>query len=359
MGAVPVPVAGPTTAEVKAIAAIDDSVIRNLRITECYHRLSLAMRSRIGGGANWCTFATWASQQAGCTIRGEDFLDRISRHARGRFEILHPIRSLWRVLLRQGIFNPKTRLGRFVKAVHTPFDAFERASDAVAVGNLRVFEEIGFEMARYLGSAAFAGFLAGLRPGPPPDGQDYLRSAFTRYEQLRTETSPARRAQLQLLANLEIGLHEQTRLQAQIQKALEVLPDTADDLRSRYFVNFVSSRYRRFARELTRRVISECMMVLAMPGVVLSLGRHIDQPFPDVLRSVTEPELQRILGDFEPPEGVCDNCGADDWADLHQRMHYIAHLFRVFHFRENLFGPPVIPAQLGRLGSGVPPGRPV
>jgi hypothetical protein len=32
----------------------------------------LAMTKRLGPCANWCTFATWASRQAGQTIRGED-----------------------------------------------------------------------------------------------------------------------------------------------------------------------------------------------------------------------------------------------------------------------------------------------
>lgn len=70
------------------------------------------------------------------------------------------------------------------------------------------------------------------------------------------ETRPGRRAQLMLLANLEIGFHEQTRLQPEIQQAMEAAPDTADDLKSRlpvvrllFFVltPFVN-RCRRFAR---------------------------------------------------------------------------------------------------------------
>ena len=44
----------------------------------------------------------------------------------------------------------ETRIGRLTAELHTPFDAFERASDAVARGNLKVFEEIGLEFARYL-----------------------------------------------------------------------------------------------------------------------------------------------------------------------------------------------------------------
>ena len=40
--------------------------------------------------------------------------------------------------------------GRITARLHTPFDAIELASDAVARGNLKVFEEIGYEFARYL-----------------------------------------------------------------------------------------------------------------------------------------------------------------------------------------------------------------
>ena len=49
-----------------------DPVLRNLEITHCYWRLAQAVARRTGVGANWCTFATWASRQAGSTIRGED-----------------------------------------------------------------------------------------------------------------------------------------------------------------------------------------------------------------------------------------------------------------------------------------------
>src|SRR5215207_3471292 len=64
----------PTIAEVDTIAAFTDPVIRNLHITQSYHELALAMTARTGIAANWCTFATWASKQAGQTIRQEDFM---------------------------------------------------------------------------------------------------------------------------------------------------------------------------------------------------------------------------------------------------------------------------------------------
>jgi len=111
----------------------------------------------------------------------------------------------------------------------------ERASDAVARGNQKVFAEIGREAARFLETCAndwtfdalrIVRFTETLRPGPPPHGQGYLRRAFTHFYEARFAADPKARAELILLANLEIGFHEQTRLQPEIQAALEAaLPD--------------------------------------------------------------------------------------------------------------------------------------
>jgi hypothetical protein len=126
----------PTTADVCRIGAIANPVVRNLNITECYARLAgaFAAQSR-GPGANWCTFATWASRQAGETIRGEDVLDDLQRRlSEGRL-LLQPLQTLWRRLLRLGLLQPQTRVGRLTAELHTPLDAVGRASDAVARGN--------------------------------------------------------------------------------------------------------------------------------------------------------------------------------------------------------------------------------
>jgi hypothetical protein len=59
-----------------------------------------------------------------------------------------------------------------------------------------------------------------LRPGEPPDGQRYLRQAFRRYYQAHFEADVRTKAELLLLANLEIGFHAQTRLQPEIAESL-------------------------------------------------------------------------------------------------------------------------------------------
>ena len=220
----------PTVEEVARITAIDSPVLRNLEITYCYARLSAAMAQRTGPCANWCTYATWASRQAGRTIRGEDLIETLSARLHRGPELLHPFASLGRALLRHGLFNAHTVLGRLTAQLHTPFDAFERTSDAVARGNRKVFEEIGREFARYLhevppGAGAespqLRAFLDGLAPGEPPDGQRYLRQAFSRYAGAGATPDPGPRAELLLCANLEIGMHEQTRLQPEIRESLD------------------------------------------------------------------------------------------------------------------------------------------
>jgi hypothetical protein len=324
----------PTVDEVRRIAGLPDPVVRNLQITECYSRLAAAVAAG-RPGANWCTFATWASRQAGRTIRGEDTLEVLRRELGRDAELLHPIDSLWRALIRRGLFDRESRLGRLVLSLHTPFDAFELASDAVARGNRKVFAEIGLEFARYLNSD-FEPFMAGLQD---PD----LRQAFTHLEQGRASGD----AGLVVLANLEIGLHEQTRLQPEIREALDAASAPARPLLKRVLGWPLQRRLTRLSRE----AITSCLMVLSLPGAVLFLGRNLDMP----VGELTNPDLDVLLARYEPVPPALDDCGAHDWAQLAQRMHYISHLFRAYHEDAALTAAPFTPAQVERLRAGAVP----
>jgi hypothetical protein len=349
--------------DVQRIAALASPVVRNLGITYCYSRLATAFAARGGKGANWCTYATWASRQAGRTIRGEDLLEHLERRLGESRWVLHPFRTLGRWLLRRGLFQRETRLGRLTNELHTPLDAFERASDAVARGNLKVFEEIGLQFARYL-------------HGYEPAGHPLLRQAFARYERLRVERDPRRHAELAFLANLEIGLHEQTRLQPQILEALDAASATQEDLSYRTLealfpsaplwrpllrgpaaaaVGAWARALQRSSSRLAREVITDCLMVLTLPGRMLALGTNLPDAYPAELTEPTDAELREFLARFEPVPPASDDCGARDWSDLHQRMHYIVHLFRVFHLSEQLAEPPFTEDQVASISGGFIP----
>jgi hypothetical protein len=154
-----------TPEDVRRIAAIENPVLRNLEITHAYSLLAAAAAARSGAGANWCTFATWASRQAGATIRGEDALDLLTDRLGGG-SLLHPLRSLGRRLLRRGLLDPGSWIGRAMARMHTRLDAVELASDAVARGIARCSPRTVSSPRIWL--AGEPGFLDSLWPGDPP-----------------------------------------------------------------------------------------------------------------------------------------------------------------------------------------------
>jgi hypothetical protein len=313
-------------------------------------------------------------------------LDALRSRLRQRSERQHPVRSLWRALLRRGLFLPSTRLGRLVRSIHTPFDALEATSAAVARGNLKVFAEIARAFADWLHicppdatihSAEFTRFLNSLRPGEPPEGQIHLQQAFIAYQRQRIESDPGRRAELVTLGNLLIGLHEQTRLQPEIRESLDAPLTTTRDLRERLVLMFpggalwrmfvgvvlapaltpIASPLRRYAERLSREVITDCLMVLSLPdGSALRLGRTFSLPADELIRSPSHPELAALCERFAATT-TADGT-VEDWSDFDQRMHYIAQLFRALYRRADLFASPFTEAQIAVVQAGrLPDGR--
>lgn len=377
----------PSIAEVERVAALGDPVIRNLRITQCYHELALAMTVRLNSMANWCTFATWASKQAGQTIRKQDMM-RIFEQSAFTAQTAESLVISARIA---GVTRSDAEVQQVVTTAIDPFGALDRASDAVARGNKKVYEEIGREFARFCATclhdttfdeASIANFCATLRPGDPPDGQQYLRQAFYRYYQARFETDPQKRTELMLLANIEIGFHEQTRLQPEIAEALDALFVDPAKVRSqvmkslfpfwarvRLFILRLLGRPSTFDRELDtlvaavrsqmHRVITHYMMTLEIPpGLRLRLGDDVPGDFPPSLRQITLLDLRALLQKIDPTPDSPRESGAVDWADLPDRIHFIVDMFRHYHEARELFDPPFTAEQLEALKAGrLPEGK--
>ena len=72
----------------------------------------------------------------------------------------------------------------------------------------------------------------------------------------------------------------------------------------------------RASNKLAREAITDALMVLALPGRVLTLSAHLGDAYPEELMEPTDPELNALMARFEPVSPAVDNCGAHDWSDL-------------------------------------------
>jgi hypothetical protein len=271
-----------------------------------------------------------------------------------------------------------------------PLAAVDRVSQSVARGNQKVFAEIGMQFARFVemclndespNAAHLEKFCAGLRESDPPDGQRYLKQAFTRYYRALFEPDKKARAELMLHANLEIGLHEQTRLQPEIKAAMEATPASDAQARSVLIALYLTRGDAAFekyktralslnptalddalqnllnaARRQLRLFLTEHLMTLWIPpDTTLNLGSDLNATFPAALRRIRNPELKALLKTIDPTPNSRRDSGAVDWADLPDRLHFIADFFRCYQDTPDLRMPPFSEDQLTALEAGRQP----
>lgn len=377
----------PTIEDVNKISLVQDPIHRNLQITSCYHDLSTTFANRTGVVANWCTLAIWASKQAGVTIRGEDLqrkLEEVLENEPEIQEILGIIKQRSKNLA-SGLLQQSIVITAIRKLAGS---AKQRASDAVARGNKKVFEEIGLEFARFIPDclqdeayqeSSINAFCTALQSGPAPDGQERLRKAFTFYYKAFFENDPKAQDELILLANIEIGFHEQTRLQPEIAESLDAANIDPQELRDYltniivksknlkgkliYFFTWLIGGTRLFknaidtlvstAEKHIRIVITKHLMTLTLPpDNCLHLGDPLNSPYPENLVTIESSDLIALLKQLKPTVDAIDGAGCTDWADLKQRIHFIANLFRCYHETKDIFNPPFSEEQLSVIKSG-------
>jgi len=381
----------PSVDDVDRIAHIADPVIRNLQITQCYFEISRALRQLTGAHANWCTFAAWASKQAGQTIRGEDLVRLFEDRFRDSPEIAVTVGDLVKIVRRFRVLWEAPALVEKFLASLDPAAAFARAGDAVARGNRKVFEEIGREFARYLTTFAednsfdadkTSRFCAELRPGDPPNGQRLLRESFAAYCEARFQADPDAKAELNFFANLLAGFHEQTRLQPEIAEALNAAINTeqvkrtiiqlllpgfwlrlrhgvARVLRRKLPLDEAMERLLTEAQRQIRQVITHHLMTLHLSDEVLHLGRDLQGSFPPPLGQITNATLNELLARIDPTPDKLAESGARDWANFDDRMHFITDFFRSYHWRSALFDPPFTEEQVAELRLARTPAGPL
>jgi hypothetical protein len=370
-------IAPPSRREIDSIIALDaQPVLRNLKITQCYHDLSCALAGLLGvENLNWCSFAAWASKTAGRFVRGEllaIFRDVLQSEPR----IADEIDRINTLLRRFGAVFDRPAI---VAVIETPVEAVSRH---IAAGNLAVFTELAPLFSRLCAALAqTAEYKAdnlvrllvdfSLKAGASEvGGQDLLRGALSHFYQAKFECQADRKAELMLLANAQTGLHEQVRLQPAIAGALALPFDAA--LRE-LVVNQIGSnaggfalqRLRRlasisaepliaeFSRELNRlwrECVTKFFMTLGLPEGEIHLGKDLrplpGKPlYPASLASIENSELLALLASYRVAGMGAAESGATDWADLAERMHFILTLFRARQQGQRLFEEPFTDAQ--------------
>lgn len=378
---VPVSKNYPSVQQIYAIVLSKNLINRNLQITQAYSELSNAMASKTGVIANWCTFATWASKQAGVTIRGEDLQRKLLDELTSDPEIKTILNLLLLYSKQSGAATTNSNI-HIVAVQKMVATAQQNAGNAVSVGNKKVFEEIGKEFARFIATclndekydeSSISNFRKDLRQGQPPSGQDYLAKAFTYYYRAIFENDVKSKQELFLLANILIGYHEQARLQPEIAESMNggkvdseklklhltdiLVRDKTAKGKVTYFFSWLSGKTNLFknavdnlafqAESKMRKVITQNLMTLYLPPQnILELGDDLLVQYPAHLSELSNPVLLDFLKQVRPSPGTIDGAGCTDWSNLRQRIHYIANLFRAYQESADLFNSPFSDAQV-------------
>jgi hypothetical protein len=358
------------------IAGLADPVLRNLCITQRYHEFAVALRDAgCGDDATWCAFAVWASKTAGATIRGEVLPGR-AKDLLNEDSTQDALQQTNHGLASRAMQElTRHHLGRVIE------DVTGDVSSQIAAGNALVFGELApifTALVRGLGSepvtqatlaATMAPALAAL--GTDPDAAT-VGAAFDGYG--RAPFAGEGRAALVLEANILAVAHEQRRLQPAISGALNAaISDTLKKLIETEVVRHVPGEdARRTLDEVADGLCSvldqawdtaltESIMRLVTPGETFDLRQDVpplpDGMFPLGLRALSETPAGACYTEWDKSGGTGNPSGAQDWAELGERMNFIVNLFRSRQQDANLFEPPFSPAQLAVLQQGqLPPG---
>lgn len=341
----------------------EDLVLRNYKITDGYHRLSLDLAEVLGAtDVNWPAFGAHASKSAGFTIRKEE----IDSSKMGKFFYSGTGKK----------FTP-IQIDRFMNEI------VEWVSESISDGNLRIFGDMAPVIVMFIefmktdqskDRSNMLAFLSTLTPGKSEhDGQDLLGQALLAWYDASRDENPKTTSELMLLGNARMGLHEQIRIQPDIEQALgaPLKNRIGDELSinvekwSSKFPTFIKKRLNtttgRIEHKLMenlqsfiRKVITKRMMMLRLPDLNLKLSSDVsvlDESlvYPVTLKSLSEPEIVQLFKKYAKNDSDVKGSGAADWVSLHDRMNFILHLFRSHQQNHALYQTPLTPEEINLI----------
>lgn len=318
---------------------------------------------------NWTSFATHASKTAGQALRHE-LMPRLLKSAMLR---LGGYENTF-MFLNEGLGSAKPQL--FEEQNSRLGEAFRQVSLLVSDGNITVFEELALPFTAFYDSfkddwdydeVKLQLFLdENFEPGPLSEGgQDYLREAFTAYYRARYETRAKAKAEFVLQGNLLVGLHEQTRLQPQIEQALAVPLDLfSDNPKHSGEGKAALKNPSPLMSGLISKTFTQMMMLITLPSRDLKLGQTVIAPtgvvsFPIDLLEIENPRCLELVRMFETSQDTLSGSGAENWASLEDRMSFVVDFFRSHQQYKRMWDPPFSEEQANVIESGHFPAGPL
>jgi hypothetical protein len=355
-----------------------DPILRNLKITQGYYALSRAMSTMVGGGSiSWCGFASWSSKTIGVSIREADMSNRGLLAITQSRIYQETIQRIVNLLEAAGVIG----IGPFDNVIT---QALDDGIDNLKQGNAEVYGEIGGLYSRLISALGndvnldltrLAPVVAYLDSKPSEQGgQALLRQAAENYYRARFETDPSLKAQLVLLANAQVGKHEQMRLQGCLEDflggALEqrivqhAQQQCCGIATLEIAVTPIARAAGKFAKEEWTKLLTDLALHLNLPGnETLHLRSDVPPPlgkplYPPDLQELSNPAALAILEEFGADTPTAIGTGATDWSNLVQRMHYILVLFRSRQLESILLSEAFSSAQQSDLAAGRMPTPP-
>jgi len=360
------------------VALSGDPILRNLKITQGYCALSTAMSAMVGGGnVSWCGFASWSSKTIGVSLREANMSQRGLVTITQSWIYRDTIQRVVNTLEAAGVVG----IGPFDNVIT---EALEDGIDNLKQGNAEVYGEIGALCSRLISALGndvnldltrLAPVIAYLDNNPSEKGgQALLRQAAENYYRGRFETNPSLKAQLVLLANAQVGKHEQMRLQGCLEQFLgaslerRIVEHAQAQCRGIAWLEIAVTPLAREAGKLAKeewtKLLTDLALHLNLPGNE-TLHLHSDVPpprgkplYPPELQELSNPDGLAILEEFGADTPNALGTAATDWTNLLQRMHYILVLFRSRQLESILLSEAFSPAQQSALASGRIPTAP-
>ena len=355
---------------IQSVIERENLVVRNLQVTQGYFRISNAMKKYVSSkNVNWTSFATHASKTAGQALRHELMpgLLKSSMLRMGGYDNTF-------MFLNEGLGSVEPQLSDDQNS--RLGEAFRHVSLLISDGNITVFEELAMPFTVFIDNfkddwdydqRKLESFLdENFKPGPLSEGgQDYLKEAFTAYYKARYETRAKAKAKYVLTGNLLVGLHEQTRLQPQIEQSMAVpLELFSDNPKSPGVQKGTNKKFSPLMSGVIAKAFTQMMMLITLPSRDLKLGQTVVAPtgvtsFPMDLLEIEDPRCLELVRMFETSQDTLSGSGADNWSSLRDRMSFVVDFFRSHQQYRRMWDPPFSEEQAKVIESGHFPAGPL